>query len=139
MILPPEKIANVLGALARGEMACPFCAAEATALFPDERGPRLLTSEGSMEEAEETPGGMTQQVYCGAEDRDFEVLYRPREPLPECPECESDFDVTATPPAGHFKLKFEFVTQAHCESCGEELGPVVYEAFDVRDLGLLGN
>ncbi len=82
---------------------------------------------------------MRHRVYCGKEDRNFAVVYRPTEGLPTCRTCESDFDVVAHPSPKHFKHTATFVASARCDGCGEPLGPVTYEAFDLRDEGLLGN
>lgn len=137
--LSAGKMAHALEALGRGAMPCPFCALAAKDLFPSEDGPRLELYEGPVDEVGDESVLMTHLVYCPKEDRNFFVVYRPRVPLPECPTCESDFDVVADPPQRHLRPTADFEATARCAGCDEALGPVTYEAFELRDGGFLGN
>jgi hypothetical protein len=138
--LSPAVIARALAAIATRTMACPFCGAAPEHLFPYEEGPLLELHEGPVGNAISEGAFMRHRVYCGHEDRNFAVVYRPQRGLPTCPSCESAFDVVADPPSEHFILTPTFAAVAYCAGCGEEdLGSVTYEAFDIRDEGLLGN
>jgi len=136
--LAANVIANALAELQKGEMRCPFCGAPREHLFPYEDGPRLELHEGPVDAVADAEF-MRHRVYCGKEDRNFAVMYRVTAGLPACSDCKTELDVVADPPARHFNLTPSFVAAARCEGCGEDLGEVIYEAFDVRDEGLLGN
>lgn len=133
------RVESALKALAEGTLYCPFCEASGAALTPSEDGPRPEFYEASVEARETGDDRMMHTVYCGKEDRNILIAYRPTGGLPECPTCESAFDVVADPPARHFRPTPSFRAVARCEGCGEEIGPVEYVAFDVLDGGLLGN
>ncbi|MFO0612616.1 MAG: hypothetical protein U0414_08520 [Polyangiaceae bacterium] len=139
MKLSPDVVTRSLERLREGGMPCPFCGTASEHLFPHEDGPALELLEARLDDSSTDPAYMRHRVYCGKENRNFAVVYRPAPALPVCPSCESDFDVVAAPPSPHFELTSTFVATAECAACEEALGDVTYEAFDVVDEGLRGD
>lgn len=135
----PDQVSRTLAALEKNALCCPFCDAPREHVFPSEEGPQLELFEGEVAEDDDAASHLTHLVYCGKEDRNFLVVYRPRDPLPECPSCESDFDVAPYPPERHFDVTSTFEAVATCTTCDEEIGPITCVAFDIRDGGHLGN
>lgn len=127
-----------LDQLRKGKPCCPVCKATGEAITPSINGPErdesLLVEEGA-----EDPCELFRLVYCGAEDRNFSVVYRAPEGMPRCPECESNFDVIASAGGEFMPLQATFDAHAECWNCGTELGVVKYEACGMRDEGKLGN
>lgn len=121
-IIPPSRVARFLATLATDDVECPCCAVGKDGLFPSEHGPEL--SDGPVDDPDREAAFMTHVVYCGKEDRNLAVVYRPSQPLPECAECESSFDVIADPPPRHFKLTaaFEYSRSASAPSAASRTG-----------------
>jgi hypothetical protein len=137
--LPREKIDAHLAALRAGSMPCPFCGLAGPDLVASDDGPRSDLLDEPVESAGAEAAHLRHLVYCPKEDRNFYVVYRPKDGLPECPECGSDFDVVGEPPDGHVALTAIVEATTRCEACDTDLDPVTYEAFDIVDDGLLGN
>jgi hypothetical protein len=115
-------------------MPCPFCQTVPAHLFPYEDGPKLELYEGNVDDASDG-ALMRHRVYCGKENRNFALVYRPSPALPVCPSCESDFDVVAEAPEKHFALTATFQAAARCENCSEDLGSITYERSTSRTKG----
>jgi hypothetical protein len=119
-----------------GAMPCPFCGAEGKELICSEEGPQVQMYDGALDSE---PTEARHLVYCPAEDRNFYVVYSLAGELPECTECQSNFDVIGLPPENQFSLVSEFSGAAECQLCGEEVGRATFRATDIVDGGHLGN
>lgn len=133
-------MARSLEALREGELTCPGCGLPSAEIFSSEDGPVLEILEGPVPETPDAAAWMSHAFHCPREGRDFRVAYRPREPLPACLACESDVDVIPeSAPLRHFALTAHFEVDLVCAACDEFVGRCIYEAFDVRDGGVIAD